>query len=351
MLRSFQGKRPPMKSLLPILFALCAAIMLHSDDLRAQNFPENSVTAYRQFLSTLDQGSIRSISTAHEELKKRFSSAPDNTAVAAFRVFKEFHAGVVNSISRKLFWRTSAGTQRKDFQAALNEIMSGSPGYINQLTPELLNGDPIRALDARGEEFRKGMEEKYGAALKELREFRKNGMRFYWGEGDWYGGVDNDYLTETASFLKGDYGDYLRFQAREGKERVAEDAALMISWDELRERIIRYETFMKTHPELPETEMEVRRMLNLLIAYYLTGIENTRAYDLYGEQGTGALVPELRTSYERFLSENTESVFHPIVQDVYEIGKQHDFKFNGKLRSYLDSKGYGFFLEMYPKGK
>lgn len=172
----------------------------------------SGVTAYRQLLGALDRGSVASIATAQAELKKRFSTAPENTAVAAFRVFREFHAEVVNTISRNLFWPTPQKTQRKDIQAALNEIMSGGPGYINRLTPELLNGDPIRELDSRDEAFHAQMEKKYGAALKELREFRKNGMRFIWGEGDWYAGVDAGYITETASFLKGDYGDFLRFQ-------------------------------------------------------------------------------------------------------------------------------------------
>ena len=310
-----------------------------------------NVDSYRQFLDKLDVKDWKSIAAARTELEKRFSKAPDSVAVEAFRTFRTFYSQTVQTIDRAYFWQMATNrTLRKDFQAALNEIMSGGPGYITVLTPEVLNNDPIQTLDKKDDAFRKRMEEKYGVTLKDLRELRACGIRFSWGEGDWYAGEDAAYLAKAGAFLKGDYRDFLTFQAETAQERIAEDAALMISWDELRQRIIRQEAFEKDHPALGKTEKDLD--LSRLMSIYIGGMDNTRAYDLNfmnpgRSPGTGEIDPELRKSYERFLVENKTSSFHPLIAKVCDILKRNDYKYSKELDTYLKEQGYGMFLFMY----
>ena len=316
----------------------------------AETVSESNIAAYLHLLEKLDARDWKTIPIARAEMEKRFSKSPDSTAVEAFRTFRNYYSLAAQTINRTYFWQTSG---KKEYQAVLNAIMSvGNPGYIQELTPEVLNGDPMQILSSRDEAFRKRMEEKYRVALKDLRELRESGIRFYWGEGNWYAGEDAGYLAKAGDFLKGDYREYLHFQAETAKERIAEDAALMISWDELRKRIIRQEAFEKKHPSLQETKTEVGNGLQWLVTVYLSGIDNTRAYDLnfmnHGRSpGTGAIDPELRKSYERFLSENKDSKFHPLIEKICDILKRHDYTYSKELDLYLKEKGYGMFLGLY----
>jgi len=327
-----------LRFFIPLLFFTAIATPARPAD--SAETPE--VAGYRVFLNALDREKVNSISSARAELEKRFASAPESAAVEAFRAFRTFHAEAVRAIDRALFWQMPKNT-RKDIQTALNEIMSGSPGYINRVTAELLNSDPMEEMEFLDEASRKRLEAKYGDTIRELRKLRRNGMRFYWGEGDWYAGVDSEYLVEAAGFLKGDYSDFLRFQAREEKTRTAEDAALMISLDELRQRIIRYDNFAKTHPKLDETNSEIQHEIKHLMTWYLYGTDNSPAYERQAPSKTEMTIkPELRESYERFLAENRDSSLYPVISEAYGILKRHKFLFSKELDAYIKSAGVAF---------
>lgn len=319
----------------------CAILAASPEPARAAAFASAAnVASFRQFLAALDARDRKSIPAARAELEKKFPNAPDSTASAAFRAFRKFYSTTVQTIDRTYFWQTpNNSAPRKDFQAALDEIMSGGSGRIDRVTPELLNSDPIQVLDSRDEAFRKKMREKYGATLDELRDYRKCGVWFYWGEGDWFAGEDAAYLAAAGAFLKGDLRDFLNFRMETAKARVAHDAALVIAWDELRRRIIGLENFANAHPKLPETDAEIRHELRHLTIWYLCGIGNTPAYS---REGSHTIVPELRASYERFLAENRDSSLYPVVAKVYDLLKKHNFAFSRELEDYIKSSGFTY---------
>ena len=166
-------------------------------------------------------------------------------------------------------------------------------------------------------------------------------MTFIWGEGDWYLKEDPDFLLSVSSNLKGEYQEFTRFMGEESKQRLAQDAALTVSWDELRQRIIRWENFAKNHPDLPETERIIKPQLRRMMQWYLIGIDNTRAYDYddtYG--GTAKINAELLKSYENFIRENTDSSYFPLIQGVYDILKKYDFKCRRELGDYIIKNGF-----------
>ncbi|MCK5347403.1 MAG: hypothetical protein KAR20_28530, partial [Candidatus Heimdallarchaeota archaeon] len=203
---------------------------------------------------------------------------------------------------------------------------------------------PFDTIENLAEESYKIIESNHRNALIELEKFRhcsSYGMKFYMAEGDWYLRENTDFLIQVSSVLTGDLREFILFNGTEMKTRIAEDASLLISWDELRQRIIRWENFAKLHPDLEETKKEIEPQIPRMVQWYLTGIDNTRAYDYddyYG--GTAKINSELRKSYEIFIKENTGSSYYPLIQSVYTILLKHEFKCQRELGYFLINNGY-----------
>jgi len=225
--------------------------------------------------------------------------------------------------------------KRKEYQELLNVISHNNPNRISSISNEIFNLDPLKHYEKQEDELKNNIKKNYGEALKELYEYRKCGLNFMWGEGDWYLKEDMDFLATFSSVLKGDIRDFIIFYSEENKIIIIQDAALIISWDELRETIIRLENFIKSHPDLPETETEIKRRFHFLAQWYITGDGNDPGYVLR----TGNIRPELKKSYEHFLKENTGSSYYPLVKGIYDILKKNDFTRDKELKVFLKDNG------------
>lgn len=296
--------------------------------------------AYVQYLETLDINEKESILKARDTFLKLFSDAPDSVSAEAFRLFRKFYTETVRRSSTNYFQEYPIdrlnNRYRKDYQDLLNEILP----VRKMAWKTAMQLDPLAYFETQADEFKSKIEEKYGDTLKELYEFKKCGMRFYYCELHWWADEDPKFLETVSSVLKSDYQEFVLFYAGETKQWGC-DAALIISWDELRQRIIRRDNFARSHPDLPETESEIKPQLHRMVQVYLTGIDNTRAYDYGGGYGgTAKIDPELRKSYEIFIKENTGSSYYPLIHGIYNILKKHDFKCERELGYFLINNGF-----------
>ena len=342
---------PHLKKIITVyLFIICCCgwILFSSAEIAVSDVTvsgKQAIEDYKQFLGTLNIKEKESILTARDEFIKRFSDAPETLSDEAFRSFEVFYKKAVFVCDRIYFFPKNLvipeykddNRYKKEYQVLLNAILQVG----STVTKELLQDDPLEHFERLNEDYKKEIREKYGAVLDELYEFKKCGMTFVWGEGDWYLKEDPDFLLSLSSNLKGEHREFTRFMGEEAKQRLAEDAALAISWDELRQRIIRWETFAGNHPDLPETEDTIKPQLHRMMQWYLIGIDNTRAYDYddtYG--GTAKINSELLNSYENFLRENTDSSYFTLIQGVCDILKKHDFKCQKELGDYIIKNGF-----------
>ena len=239
----------------------------------------NVSAEYSAYLSTLDSSSPNSIVQAKTELLSRFRGKEDENANAAFRAFSKFYSDATSGLD-------SGFSSKPHLQELLSKIANVT-GLDNNLFPAF---DKLDTASAR--EIKK----KYAPALKELHQYTNAGLNFGQAEGMWYLQSDPDFLREAASVTIGDFKAYLRFNAEECKQRIAEDGGILIPWDDLRKKIIREEGFAKQHPNLPEVEKDLKGSTSWMMNVYLAGIENS-SIDNYGVQ----LTPEVKNSYETFL--------------------------------------------------
>lgn len=314
--------------ILLIIYSLSIVSGLKAASSATQKSDNAEYAAYTTFLSKLDSSSPSSIIQAKTELLLRFRGKQDESANDAFRAFSKFYSDTIAGLDGGV----SSNTH-------LQEVLS----KIADVTHLDFNLFP--AFDKLDTASAREIKKKYAPALKELHQYTNAGLNFGSAEGMWYLTSDPDFLKEAASVTTGDFKEYLRFNAEECKQRIAEDAGILIPWDELRKKIIREEDFAIQHPSLPEVEKELKGSISWMMNVYLAGIENS-SIDNYGVQ----LTPEVKNSYETYLKENTSSQYYNVVKDVYAIWTKNSFKTSRELVDYLKEKGHGQFTYMLEKG-
>lgn len=146
---------------------------------------------------------------------------------------------------------------------------------------------------------------KFPENIKKLTaELQKEGLEFREvGEGyteiqskpDYYKSVFKNKVTP-------DYDAYISKTAKEDEVNYAADAGLMITWEELGERLIFWENFIKKYPKsslIPRVKEEYNNYLH----DYLFGMDNTPTY----ENADGTLYDETRAEYNRLIKKYPHS--------------------------------------------
>lgn len=170
---------------------------------------------------------------------------------------------------------------------------------------------------------------------------KENGLRINFSE-------SGEYLAKRPSFIFNEFGTYLSDSLREyeqiemlealeiGDEEhstyLIEDAALFISWDELSDRIIRLEDYLKRYPNTSEKENALSKIDFYLWLYTASVFDNTPVFQGYN------LNESVKKSYERFLSNYKNSDYYEIINGYYEVLKTNKFKLNDSVMEYLKSK-------------
>jgi len=149
-------------------------------------------------------------------------------------------------------------------------------------------------------------------------------------EGEYYVGEDGSWLlSEFGKYLSPSWLGYLARREIEIEEGLFEDAALTISWEDLRERITFWESFQSKNPEFPLIK-EISLDISMYVKTMLTGIDNSSI------ESDSVLKKEVRAVYERFLAQNKDSRYHTVVKGYYEILKKNGFRLNSEAAGFLE---------------
>ncbi len=155
------------------------------------------------------------------------------------------------------------------------------------------------------------------------------------GEGELYPAPDGSTLLEFADSLPADLADYVRFLAPEEAEPVVGDAAIMVPLDRLGDRLARWESFARKHPQLPETKSEVEPEIHRLAWFCFLGVENTPIWD----SGTGQIRPEAIEVWRRQAAKYPDSRFRPLASELVTRLTAHGGKLSENERELFGRYG------------
>ncbi len=303
-LRQPQAQNTPAPPVVLTAVSQMTAALPNSNEVRArENLPSRAEILNK----------IESIQIEKAKLISIFKNTRSPEADSALRAFIAFHSQIVGDLQADF-------SNHQEYQTVLNET-----GGLSSDLPDELQGQ-------------------YADALQLLQKYKDCGIGFTGlSEGmGWALEQDPDYIIRTAREFKSDYGEFVVFYYNENRESLGMDANLNLTWDDLRKKIIRFETFAKQHKQLSEVESHIKPMTRTMLSFYIEGMDNTPAYDAW-KSGTGKIDEELKASYLTFVNENRNSDYYSLIQGIVNNLRKHDFKLSSDLVSFVRSQNIDVF--------
>lgn len=114
-----------------------------------------------------------------------------------------------------------------------------------------------------------------------------------------YYDVFKDYVTD-------DYKEYLRIWSKDDEELYQADAGLMVSFEEIGDRIVRWEKFLNKFPN-SSLKNKINGLLNSYRLDYILGMENTPTRDGGYDNVPITIYEEAKKEYDKFMKKYPNS--------------------------------------------
>lgn len=276
--------------------------------------PSENLLKYKNTINSLNTSNKESILKAKEEFYKYFKK-DDKESEEGFRIFRDFYIRVINE-------------NNGDF-TELSNIFFEEPAFY-----EIIKGtynNPLMGFEKLNKMDKDRIKRKYSTQLKEITGYLKSGIQISGNDGDGYYLAESfEFLSEILKSYQFDLAKFFQFM-KEEETPIAMDAGLQITWDNLRKKFLRFEKFSRDYPNLKETKEYIEPKTKELFGVYLTGLDNSPAFDWESQK----LDSELKSSYEIFLKENKNSSYFEILKNYYTVLEKNNFKGSDQVRKYV----------------
>ena len=183
------------------------------------------------------------------------------------------------------------------------------------------------------------------APADSLRRFlAARGLRAEFSEGNAYAAENTAAMASLFErFLSPAMRSFLAIRRAEEDEGYSEDAGLRISWDQLAERIARWEGFLDANPGFLLVD-EGRYWYDNYLAVYLTGMDNSRVFELQRE----TLDPRVRASYGRFVARYPATRTARIVREYLDVLGRNGWRAEPEVVAFLKANGIQSMIGQQP---
>lgn len=167
----------------------------------------------------------------------------------------------------------------------------------------------------------------------ELKDFliktRDSGFKVETAEGTFFPIINYEFYKKYNSNVTTDIKDYIDIMAVESNKVPAKDAALMISWQEILERALNQEKFIKNHRNSTRAN-EVKLLLNKYLSFTLYGTNNTPLFSYE----TKIMKPEAKNAYLNAVKNNGDSVLIKVVNKFMETLNTSNYKLTDPIEKF-----------------
>jgi hypothetical protein len=152
-----------------------------------------------------------------------------------------------------------------------------------------------------------------------------------------------DIVRNVGSRLSPAFVKFLTMRGEEEKEGFSDDAALVIPWNALSDRIAAWEKFITGNPGFL-LRSEAESWYEIYLRTYLTGTDNSRIFTFDGD----TLDTDVRASYERFVRRysSTKSAF--LVRGYLELLGREGYRNSQAAEEYLRAQDIRTMLAVQP---
>ncbi len=186
------------------------------------------------------------------------------------------------------------------------------------------------------------------SSAKQIDIFKENlaacGIGIFSTEGMYYADAQSDYFYNNFNDrVSPGLKEYLKIRQDELKQGFAEDAGLQITFDELYQRIKRWEQFQIKYPETIY-KADARYFYSMYLETLMTGMDNSRVFDY----GNSKLLPGLKQLYEKIIRTDSKSETGKIISSYYSLLARHGFKENDSIDVFLKNNGLSTMISVQP---
>jgi hypothetical protein len=260
---------------------------------------------YAARLARLDPGRPESVCEARRELRVVLPRAVKADRSAMFLAFQKFYRGAIDA--------SHGGFDEAldPFRALAFGLLQGAGWRIGSAAPILRRNAPISAA---------------------ISPWINCGFGIGESEGILYLDSDPEIFQEFSPLLPSDIRALIRFQRVE-HEAFADDGALRISWDQLAQKLERFELFEGTYPGLAS---EASRQIQWFASALFFGLPNS---DI--ENDVGVLLPTVLAAWHRFADSKSPSRYKTTMRQILAIVDANGHRINAEvegLRRWIDEE-------------
>ena len=167
-------------------------------------------------------------------------------------------------------------------------------------------------------------------ALKNLiDETKKGGYKVETAEGMFFPIINYSAYKSYDQYLSEDLKGYIEIMAVESDNVPAKDAALVIGWDEVIERALKQEAFIKKYADSSKLP-EVKQLYNKYLIFTLLGLNNTPLFS-YEEN---VMVESAKKAYSNINFSASDSEFKKMMKNFMEQLIDSNYKLTPKIDEY-----------------
>ena len=148
--------------------------------------------------------------------------------------------------------------------------------------------------------------------------------------------LPNLYYDIFKDYVTNDYKEYLKIWAKDNEVLYQADAGLLISFEEIGERIITWENFLNKYPD-SKLNIKVTALLNSYREDYLLGMDNTPTLDGGYDNIPITIYEEAKKEYDKFIKKYPNSPTVELIKyflENYQNNNIHDLIRNKILNEF-----------------
>lgn len=167
---------------------------------------------------------------------------------------------------------------------------------------------------------------------KLLQEAFSNGYKLSVSEGMYYFEIDYDQiLKDFGQYTSDKLAGYLEIMAAESNKHFAEDAALVISLDELAGRTVKTEKYIGSYPDFVLIK-QVKQFHNNYLKAYLLGLNNTPLFDYQTEKAKESFLK----SYENTIASQKGTKLAAILEEYLTLLEKSNYMRSEEIMNYIN---------------
>ncbi|MFC5650295.1 hypothetical protein ACFPYJ_14385 [Paenibacillus solisilvae] len=216
-----------------------------------------------------------------------------------------------------------------------NAIVAGLPSFESGIAkPSIQTGinKVYKWKDSFADIISKTKDKKLKALLQEA---DNNGLKLETAEGFYFPVVDYKGFQKYRAYVGADVKAYIDIMTVEAEEPKVKDAGLMIGYQEIANRTLSQERFVKQFP----SSNRAAKIKNLLHSYKILtfyGVNNSPLFDYDNNK----MQPNAIKGYNMILERNkgTKSEYLFLLQQFMDLAKAHDYKLTDEVTAFRKAK-------------